>query len=262
MTGNLYPAGRPIWIDLTTNDVEGAKAFYGAVFGWTFHDQGAQFGNYHMVRSRGLEVAGLMAQQDATDPPTWTVYLHTPDAQQTCAKATAAGGQVLVAPMPLPGLGLMGVVRDVTGLVTGMWQPTQFEGMEVTGGPDTASWFEIYTPDFGATLAFYSEVFGWTVEPMANTARFRYAANQARGGEPVAGVMEAPFLKGQAIWRIWLASQDVDAAAERVVQAGGRLVDQVLDSGFGRFAEVIDPQGASFVLCSVERGEQDPGFTL
>ena len=30
------PLGAPIWIDLTTSDLDAAQEFYGAVFGWTF----------------------------------------------------------------------------------------------------------------------------------------------------------------------------------------------------------------------------------
>ena len=30
-----------IWHDLMTTDVEGAKAFYGKVVGWTYQDSGA-----------------------------------------------------------------------------------------------------------------------------------------------------------------------------------------------------------------------------
>jgi predicted enzyme related to lactoylglutathione lyase len=33
-----YEPGTFCWVDLTTTDAEGAKAFYGELFGWEFRD--------------------------------------------------------------------------------------------------------------------------------------------------------------------------------------------------------------------------------
>ena len=38
-TMTAYAHGVPSWIDLATPDPTGAKAFYGALFGWHFDDQ-------------------------------------------------------------------------------------------------------------------------------------------------------------------------------------------------------------------------------
>ena len=40
------PLGAPIWIDLSTSDVDRAKQFYGSVFGWSFEDAGPEYGGY------------------------------------------------------------------------------------------------------------------------------------------------------------------------------------------------------------------------
>jgi len=34
-----YAQGTPSWVDLQSHDQEGAKAFYGGLFGWQFDDQ-------------------------------------------------------------------------------------------------------------------------------------------------------------------------------------------------------------------------------
>ena len=54
-----YPDGSFCWIDLSTTDVEGAKAFYGRLLGWEFEDLPAPEGSYTMCRLRGREVAGI-----------------------------------------------------------------------------------------------------------------------------------------------------------------------------------------------------------
>jgi uncharacterized protein len=38
-THDTYAQGTPCWADLQTTDQEGAKAFYGGLFGWSFDDQ-------------------------------------------------------------------------------------------------------------------------------------------------------------------------------------------------------------------------------
>ena len=34
-----YAHGTPGWVDLSTADTEGSKAFYGELFGWSWEDQ-------------------------------------------------------------------------------------------------------------------------------------------------------------------------------------------------------------------------------
>ena len=55
-----YPDGVFSWIDLGTTDTEGAKAFYGGLFGWSFLDQPTDSGVvYSMAQINGYNVAGL-----------------------------------------------------------------------------------------------------------------------------------------------------------------------------------------------------------
>jgi predicted enzyme related to lactoylglutathione lyase len=41
-----YEPGTFCWVDLTTTDAEGAKAFYGDLFGWEFRDDEIPDGVY------------------------------------------------------------------------------------------------------------------------------------------------------------------------------------------------------------------------
>ncbi|HYT25105.1 MAG TPA: VOC family protein, partial [Actinomycetota bacterium] len=40
-----YAPGTPSWVDLMTSDPEGARAFYGELFGWEFEIGGPETGN-------------------------------------------------------------------------------------------------------------------------------------------------------------------------------------------------------------------------
>ena len=41
--------GGPIWIDLSTHDLDGAQRFYSELLGWSFQDGGEEFGHYHTI---------------------------------------------------------------------------------------------------------------------------------------------------------------------------------------------------------------------
>ena len=113
-------------------------------------------------------------------------------------------------------------------------------------------WYEFMAPDLDAALAFYPPLLGWTVAE-AGGADHRYVIASAADGEGVAGLMSTPpkALENGAPsgWLGYVAVDDVDAAADAVAAAGGRVHHGPDDiPGVGRFASVADPQGAGFVL--------------
>ena len=64
------PAGTPTWIDLMAPDVDAARAFYHAVFGWEYDIGGAEYGGYTTARLGQRTTAGLMGPQpDAPSLP-------------------------------------------------------------------------------------------------------------------------------------------------------------------------------------------------
>jgi predicted enzyme related to lactoylglutathione lyase len=124
---------------LNTRDVDAAKAFYGAVFGWRTLalPGGAEmwtlpgYGDHLELGSPGLramiaqlgapaEFADVVASinplpADQPDPPAhWSVTFGTDDADATAAKATELGGTVLVPPFDAPWV-RMTVIADPQG---------------------------------------------------------------------------------------------------------------------------------------------------
>jgi uncharacterized protein len=124
---------------LNTRDVEGAKTFYGSVFGWRTLtlDGGAQmwtlpgYGDHLEQGSPGLRkrMAELGAPAGFEDvvanitpipddhpdiPAHWSVTFAVDDADATAAKATELGGKVIVAPFDAPWV-RMTVLADPEG---------------------------------------------------------------------------------------------------------------------------------------------------
>lgn len=253
-TSPQRPKGSPAWIDLSTSDIEGAKTFYGDLFGWTFEDQGDDFGHYHFILRGGVPVGGLMSTEGMTCPeggevPTeWGVYLAVDDADGAIAAAESAGGKAIVSAMPVGDSGTMAVVVDPAGAAIGMWQANEFEGLTHQTEPGFPVWFECMSKGIDVAIPFYQQVFGWEISEMPG--EWRYVTNAPEesataGLGDAAGVVEEGT---PSYWRVYLAHADLDGVLARLPQLGGRLLDGPVDSPFGRLATVADPQGASFQL--------------
>jgi len=252
-TRDHAPQGAPCWVDLSTSDVEGSRRFYAELFGWEALAPSEEFGGYFMFSRDGEPIAGAygpMGDDAATD--SWTVYVTGADAAKTVATAEGAGAQVVAPVMPIADLGSQAVLVDPTGAVIGVWQPDTFPGFLTLDEPGSPSWFELHTRDHAASLAFYREVFGWDLELTEDTDEFRYATLRNPEGEgELAGVMDASgYLPAgePAKWSVYWEVADASASTARVVELGGAVVEDAVETPYGVIASVRDPAGAAFRL--------------
>jgi len=227
-----------------TSDTERTREFYCQLFGWTAEEPAEEFGGYFSFTKDGVRVAGCMAQQpDSGAPDAWSVYLATDD-------AAANGGQVYVQPMEVGDLGTMAFLGDAGGAGIGVWQPGTFEGLSVLGEADTPSWFELYTRDYEAAVAFYRDVFRWDVRVAGDTPEFRYTT-LVDGDAPLAGIMDASAFLPEGVpshWSVYFGTHDTDATLARIVELGGSVVVPAEDTPYGRLATAADPTGVQFKL--------------
>lgn len=248
------PLGAPIWIDLSSSDLDKAQQFYGAIFGWTFESAGPDYGGYVNASLDGRPVAGLMANDPQWDAPDgWTTYLHTADIHATVAKAAAAGGTACIEPMEVPEKGRMAMITDPTGAFFGLWQPAGHRGYEVVDEHGAPLYHQLTTRDYAAALDFYRSVFGWHTATVSDTDEFRYSTASFDGHE-LLGVMDGSVLPDGApsVWTVFLAADDVDKTVRLVTENGGGVVRPAEDTPYGRLAALADPTGAQFNLSSIE----------
>ena len=111
----------------------------------------------------------------------------------------------------------------------------------------TPTWIDLGVPDLDRALAFYGAVFGWDFD-VGPEEYGRYTTCLLRGRRVAAlAVQHEP--SPDCFWNVYLATDDCDATAARVRDAGGTLLmepDDVMDRG--RMALVRDPVGAQFGL--------------
>ena len=91
--------GALVWNEVMTRDYEGAKAFYGAVFGYTFDEMDADFSYASIRRASDGEVVAGVGKLDArvpTDvPPSWGVYFMVEDCDASAARAVELGATLV-----------------------------------------------------------------------------------------------------------------------------------------------------------------------
>jgi len=248
-----YAPGTPSWVELSSPDPDASAAFYREVLGWSPTEPGApETGGYRMFQSGGKNVAGLMGHMQEGQPTAWMTYISVADADETAERVGAAGGNVIVAPMDVMDLGRMAVFADPTGAAFGVWQPKAFAGADLVNEPVSLTWNEVHTRDTDADKAFYGSVFGWAAgKPSFAGAPDTYTVWQL-DGRNVGGMME--MVEGMfppdtpPHWSVCFAVADADATVAKAGECGGTVVAEPVDMPIGRFAALIDPQGAWFTI--------------
>jgi uncharacterized protein len=105
--GIVNEPGALSWNELNTRDLEGAKAFYGGVFGWTFEDNDmGEAGTYTTISLGEDMVGGIlnMTERGVPEqvPAHWQVYFAVEDTDAAVAQVEQSGGSVMVPPMEVP----------------------------------------------------------------------------------------------------------------------------------------------------------------
>jgi predicted enzyme related to lactoylglutathione lyase len=247
--------GTPCWADLSADDVGRARAFYSGLFGWNIPPGPPEAGGYSMCEVAGRAVAGIGPKMGAPDAPVaWTTYLATDDADETAARITAAGGQLLMEPFDVMDTGRMAIATDPAGAVFGIWQGGTFAGAQLANEPGAMIWNENLSRDLDGSKVFYQAVFGYAYGDMSDGG-FRYATLELDSAV-VGGIGELGDDQPASVpahWSAYFAVADADAAISSVVRLGGRVVAPAWDSPYGRMAIVSDDQGGVFSVMAVAR---------
>ncbi len=243
------------WVDLSSGDAAASREFYGKLFGWDVEvNPDPQYGGYALAKIGGKDAAGIGPKMDPNSPTAWNLYIGTDDVEALAARAKDVGGTVVMAPFDVGDQGRMTVIQDPAGAFISAWQGTRMGGFQ-TDEPNAFGWAELNARGVEKALPFYTALFGWStkVSPMG-ADQPPYTEFQL-DGQSIAGAWEMNQMVPAEVpsyWQVYFDVVDVDAAAAKAKELGARELTAPQDFPGGRFAILMDPQGASFGLLKMQ----------
>ncbi|MEU9074153.1 VOC family protein [Kitasatospora sp. NPDC004745] len=110
-----------VWSELHSADPEAGFGFYRALFGWRVENFEPSPGmNYRVLSTadgdqQATSFGGIAPVMSAEQPSAWTPYFAADDVDAVIARATAAGGSVMMPAEDVPNVGRLAWLADPNG---------------------------------------------------------------------------------------------------------------------------------------------------
>lgn len=210
---------------IRTPDLDRARAFYSAVFGWTYR------ADNHIEGSS--PVGGIAVGEPRTD-----LYFEVPDAAAAASRLRALGG---TAPDPAESASGWSFVAEGGRLA--LWQPgAGYADSDPKCAEGDLFYYVVPVAD-DATRDRYAAVLGWELTPGSHEGGWNITNSVPPGGV---------FVDHTGRPDLYFRVADVEQAAQRVRAAGGTAGD-VQPNSVGSHAACRDDQGVSFSIGSLHQ---------
>ena len=123
-----------VHFEIPADDVDRAKEFYGAIFGWQLQTMQMEGGEYTIAMTTPIDEqsqlptepgainGGLMRRDEHTPTPVITLEVDAID--DALQRIESQGGTVVRPRTAIPGMGAFGYFKDPEGNVMGLWETT------------------------------------------------------------------------------------------------------------------------------------------
>ena len=111
--------------EIAGKDADKLQEFYGTLFDWEINVQADMGGysGYRLVEASEGGIGGGLMQTGEGMPDNYVIfYVQVDDLQTSLDNAVALGGQTVVPPTPIPGMGAFAIFTDPEGNSIGMFQ--------------------------------------------------------------------------------------------------------------------------------------------
>jgi len=257
--------GRFTWYELTTTDVDAAKAFYGKVVGWGTREASMPGSRYTLFTTADVSTGGLIdLPQDAKAQGArsqWVGYVSVDDVDAAVHKVKELDGTVYVPPTDIADVSRFSVVADpqMATFILVKWRDPGRQLAIQSGASGHVGWHELLTTDWEQAFAFYRKIFGWqkaAVDVAPTSTYLQFSAS----GQAIGGMFNKPAAAPVAYWLYYFNVADIGAALDRVRAERGEILEGPSDiPGGGRVARCADPQGAMFALIG-RQGDRGIGY--
>ena len=251
--------GKFIWYDQMSNDLPGAEKFYSKVVGWAIAPNTMNAQAYSLLKAGDATVGGLMSIPEEAAKmgvrPAWTGYIAVDDVKAYADKVKAAGGAIHRPPTDIPNVGTFAIAGDPSGAGFLLFRGSSDQAPEQHPGKSGhIGWHELHGGDPESSFAFYSGLFGWTKGDAIKMDGMGTYQIFTTKGEQRGGMMKKMASEPAAHWLYYIDVEAIDAAAERVKSAGGKVVNGPMQVPGGSWViNGLDPQGATFALVAPKK---------
>lgn len=115
--------GKPVvHFEIWAQQDKATAEFYSKLFDWEINFQAPM--NYGLIQTKGEGGidGGIMKPQPGPVPSSHlTFYVLVEDLKATLDKANELGGETVLGPTPIPGVGSMALFKDPEGNTIGLW---------------------------------------------------------------------------------------------------------------------------------------------
>jgi uncharacterized protein len=119
-------------------------------------------------------------------------------------------------------------------------------------------WHELMTTDTDAAAAFYSKVVPWKTQDSGMPSYTLWMAGKTQVGGLTGLPAEGSDASTPPHWIVYVATPDVDATVAQAQRLGGKVLKGATDiPNMGRYAVLVDPQGATFAVYSPPGAQPD-----
>jgi uncharacterized protein len=189
--------------------------------------------------------------------PCWGSYIGVDDVDGAASKVQGLGGKTFVAPTDIPNVGRFASVADPQGASFNLFKPTLPGQRIASTEPGHIGWHELHTSDWPKAFDFYSVMFGWLKGDSVDMGAMGTYQLFTIGDAPMGGMFNSPAANADAAARFWLYYfnvGDIDAAAKRVSDGGGKIMQGPQQVPGGSWiVQAADPQGAAFALVGTRK---------
>lgn len=261
---DLRIPGKRVWADLFTSDVDGARRFYGELFGWQWREVSVKperrYGLF--LDADGEPVAGV-AFRRSPDPEVpyarWVYYFSTPDVEGVLARVKQAGGRVMLPRREVAERGTLAVAADPEGAPFGLLRSSSGDPPDERADVGDWLWVGLFARDAPAACQFYASLFGYGVRPRQDPGEPHDFVLTA-GGFWRAGVGQLRAdTDNRPTWLGFVRVEDLDATAARAEQLGAEQLYVTESREPGEALAIYDdPFGAPFAFLPWRYPEEGP----
>lgn len=114
-----------VHVELMTNDLTKAKAFYTGLFDWQLEEIPGM--DYTLIKVGEGTGGGMMKSAGPDAPSYWIAYVLVDDAAKATEKARSLGAFICKEVTEIPGIGWFSIITDPTGATLALWQMSRAE---------------------------------------------------------------------------------------------------------------------------------------